>query len=64
MMPCTSSRKSSISTIAAVADVGFVIAIGAGVATAVMYATSGKESHLVVAPTSEGGAAATVFGRF
>jgi len=60
---CTSSQRSSIRTTALIADLGWVVAIGGTVATAIMYATSGEASHLVVEPTP-GGVALMATGRF
>ncbi|HET9620689.1 MAG TPA: hypothetical protein VFP84_04960 [Kofleriaceae bacterium] len=60
---CTNSRKDSIRNTALLADAGWVIAIGGAVATAVLYATSGESSHLIVEP-APGGATLTAIGRF
>jgi hypothetical protein len=60
---CTNSRKDSIRTTALVADAGWAVAIGGAVATAILYATSGESSHLIVEP-SPGGASLTMVGRF
>ena len=60
---CTSSRKDSIRTISLIADAGWLVAIGGTVVTAVLYATSGRESHVIIEPTA-GGAAVTAVGRF
>ena len=60
---CSSARKDSIRTQALLADTGYAIAIGGAIATAVLYATSGEASHVVVEPTS-GGLAVTASGRF
>jgi hypothetical protein len=60
---CTDSKRSTIRRRDLIADLGYVVAIGAAVATGVMFATSGKESQLVITPT-EGGAAAGLVGRF
>lgn len=64
---CTSDDESSIRTAALVADAGWVLAIGGAIATGVLFATSGKESRLIVAPSVEAsgqGASLTAFGRF
>lgn len=45
------------------ADIGFGVAIGGAIATAVLIATSGKESRLVVEPTAQG-VAVSATGRF
>jgi hypothetical protein len=51
---CASSRKDSIRRTALVADAGWVIALGGAITTAVLYATSGEASHVIVEPTPEG----------
>ena len=61
---CTSGRKDSIRTVALLADAGWLVALGGTVVTAVLYATSGEASHVVVEPTPGGGAAITAIGRF
>jgi hypothetical protein len=58
---CDQNDRDGIRTRSIIADVGFVVAVGGAVATAVMFATSGKESKLVVAPTTNG---VSVQGRF
>ena len=57
------ARRDKIRNVALIADLGFVVALGAAVATVVLYMTSGKESRLIVTPTTEG-AAVSAFGRF
>lgn len=57
------SRTGTIRTDAAVADIGFAVATGAAIATAVLWATSGESPHVVVAPMT-GGVALTAMGRF
>jgi hypothetical protein len=64
VLACTQSDKDSIRTVGFVADAGFVVAVGAGIATAILYATSAEEPRIVVAPTADGGASVTAFGRF
>ena len=64
---CTSGDKDSIRHMGLLADAGFVVALGCAVTTGVLYATSAKESRLVVAPSpaADGsGATLTAFGRF
>lgn len=61
---CLEDERDSIRNVALVADVGYVVALGATVATAVMFMTSGKESQLIVAPAAEGGATVGFAGRF
>lgn len=60
---CSSSDRDSIRSVALVADLGYLLAIGGAVATTVLYTQSGEQSHLVVAPTA-GGVAAFAVGRF
>ena len=65
--PCDgTSKEDKIRTSALIADLGFVAALGGAVATAILYATSGSESKLVVAPNAEGGGGVslTAIGRF
>lgn len=64
VLACTQSDKDSIRTLGFIADAGFVVAVGAGIATAILYATSAEEPRIVVGPTADGGAAVTAFGRF
>jgi hypothetical protein len=60
---CSRDRTDSIRNTALVADIGWVIALGGTIATAVLYATSAEGSHVIVEPTP-GGAAVTAVGRF
>jgi hypothetical protein len=62
-MECSTSRKDSIRSVALLADAGWLIAIGGTIATALLYASSGEASHVIVEPTP-GGAAITAVGRF
>lgn len=62
---CSESERDSIRTTGLLADAGFVIGIGAAIATTVLFVTSGKEAHMVVAPAAEGsGGTVTLLGRF
>jgi hypothetical protein len=64
---CTAGEKDSIRRMGFLADAGFVVAIGCAITTGVLYATSARESRLVVAPspTTDGsGATLTAFGSF
>lgn len=63
---CSTDRHDTIRTSALVADLGYFVAIGGAVASAVMFATSGREARLVVGPPPDGnpGAAVTALGRF
>lgn len=47
-------RKDTIRRNALIADIGYLVAIGGAVATAVLFATSSRESYLIVAPSNEG----------
>jgi hypothetical protein len=60
---CSQSRTDGIRRRALIADAGFLVAIGGAIATAVLYATSGEASHVVVEPI-RGGAAVTATGTF
>lgn len=60
---CSTGRKDSIRRTALIADIGWLAAIGGTIATAVMYATSGEASHVIVEPTP-GGAAVTAAWSF
>jgi hypothetical protein len=62
--PCLADRTHSVKTLGLVADLGhltWIVSAGLG---AYFYWTSGEEPRFVVTPTSEGGAAAAVVGRF
>jgi hypothetical protein len=61
---CDKSEQDSIRTRTIIADVGFLAGIGGIVATSVLFATSGKESRLVVIAPSTGGASVFASGRF
>ena len=62
---CTGSDRDSIRTTGLIADAGFVIGIGAAIATTVLFVTSGEEAHMVVAPAAEGsGGTVMLLGRF
>ena len=60
---CTQAQKDSISAFALGADVSFVVALGAGITAATLFATSSDEPTLIVAPAG-GGASAMLVGRF
>lgn len=60
---CTVGRKDSIRSMALLSDAGWLVAIGGTVATAVLYATSGEASYVIVEPTP-GGLAVTAVGSF
>jgi hypothetical protein len=65
--PCSSGQEDKIRNSALIADLGFIAAVGGAVATAVLFATSGRESRLVVSPSIEGpgnGVSVTAMGRF
>lgn len=61
---CTASQKDTIRTYDHVADLGWGLAAAGAIATVVLYATSGVEPHLEVAPTTNGGASVSYFGSF
>lgn len=60
---CGKQQRDTIRTRSAIADVGFIAALGGAVATSILFATSGKESRLIVGPTTTG-VAASFNGRF
>src|SRR5262245_51161757 len=60
---CSQDQQDAIRRRALVADLGWLLAIGGTVATAVLYATSGEASHVIVEPI-RGGAAVTAIGSF
>lgn len=62
-MACSKDDQDSVRTKTIIADVGFLVGIGGIVATGILFATSGKESRLVVSPTP-GGVALSASGRF
>ncbi|HSN25679.1 MAG TPA: hypothetical protein VLT45_05320 [Kofleriaceae bacterium] len=61
---CTASQKDTIRTYDHVADLGWGLAAAGAITTVILYATSGVEPHLEVAPTTNGGAAVSYFGSF
>ncbi len=64
--PCSGSQEDKIRSTALIADVGFLVAAAGAVATAVLFATSGEESRMVVSPSveSSGGVSLIFSGRF
>jgi hypothetical protein len=60
---CSDADRDSIRNFGIAADIGFVVATGAAIATVVMYVTSYEEPRFVVTPTSEGATVSAV-GRF
>lgn len=62
-LDCGSGARDGIRHVALIADIGYFVAIAGAVTTAVLFATSGKESHFIVAP-EEHGAMVGAFGRF
>lgn len=62
-MDCSPSRRDSIRSVALAADIGWVVALGGAVTTAVLYLTSGEKPHLIVEPVP-GGAAVSALGSF
>jgi hypothetical protein len=60
---CTSGQRDAIRRNGLIADAGFVVAIGAAIATGILYATSAEEPRLVVSPSPDG-VAVSAFGRF
>lgn len=64
--PCSDSEEDKIRNSALIADIGWIAFLGGAAATAILYATSGSESRLVVSPNAEGGGGVTLtaLGRF
>jgi hypothetical protein len=60
---CDNAERDTIRTRGILADVGFGLALGAAIATTVLYMTSEESPRLLVAPAS-GGATAAFVGRF
>ncbi|TMQ11064.1 MAG: hypothetical protein E6J91_24310 [Deltaproteobacteria bacterium] len=60
---CSTNRKDSIRRLALLADASWAVAIGATIATAVLYSSSAEKPRLIVEPTP-GGAAVTAVGSF
>ncbi len=60
---CTEGERDGISSRALIADLGYLTALGAGIATAVLYVTSGNNTGVVVTPGAEGVSVSAV-GRF
>jgi hypothetical protein len=60
---CSDAKRDSIRNFGILADVGFVVATGAAIATVVMYVTSYEEPRFVVTPSAEGATVSAV-GRF
>ncbi len=64
---CDQSTKDGIRTRSMIADVGFGIALAGAITSGILYATSGKESQLVVGPSTSpggGGLSFVASGRF
>ena len=61
---CTPANKDTIRRASVTADVGFLVATGAAIATVVLYVTSSEAPHVIVTPTEDGGAGVSWFGRF
>jgi hypothetical protein len=61
---CTQSQRDSIRNFGIGADIGFIVATGATVATVIMYLTSSEEPRWIATPTSDGGATVSAVGRF
>jgi len=60
---CSQSDRDGIRRLGLAADAGYLVAIGSAIATSVLFATSGKEAHLVVEPSADGLSVGAV-GRF
>jgi hypothetical protein len=62
-LTCATGARDGIRHLALAADMGYLVAVAAAVATGILYGTSGSESHLIVGP-AEHGAMVGAFGRF
>jgi hypothetical protein len=62
-MTCSSAQKDTIQHTDLIADLGWIAAMGGAIATGVLFATSGEESHVIAAPM-ESGASLSYVGRF
>ena len=60
---CSDNDRDGIRRLGLAADAGYVVAIGASLATAVLFATSGREAALIVEP-APGGMTVGAVGRF
>lgn len=60
---CSRSDRDGIRRLGLAADAGYLVAIGSAIATTVLFATSGREAHLIVEPSTEGLTVGAV-GRF
>jgi hypothetical protein len=61
---CTQGRRDGIKHLDLGADIGWGVALASAIATGVLYATSGENTHLIVTPTEGAGAAVFALGRF
>lgn len=60
---CGDDERRSIRRFAFAADAGYLVALGSAIATSVLFATSGREGHIVVEP-SPSGVTVGAMGRF
>ncbi|CAN5511082.1 hypothetical protein BH11MYX1_BH11MYX1_37750 [soil metagenome] len=60
---CSSGQKDSIRHTDLIADLGLIAALGGAIATGILSATSGEESHVTAGPM-ENGASVSYVGRF
>lgn len=60
---CSSAQRDTIKHTDLIADLGWLAALGGAIATGVLFATSGEESHVIAAPM-ENGASVSYFGSF
>ncbi len=62
---CSQSERDSIRNFGIGADVGFIVATGATVATVILYLTSSEDPKWIATPTADGGGATvSAIGRF
>ncbi len=60
---CSQSQRDSINHVDLIADIGYLAALGGAIATGLLFASSGEESHVIAAPM-ESGASVSYVGRF
>jgi len=60
---CSQSQRDTIKHTDLIADIGYLAALGGAIATGILFASSGEESHVIAAPM-ENGASVSYFGRF
>lgn len=62
-LACGNGARDGIRHVSLIADIGYLGAVAAAVATGILFGTSGSESHLIITPAEHGGMVGA-FGRF